>query len=444
MTNIRRAVLSLGLVVTTALSAWAALTDEDLARRATDFAAAVVAEKYDAAREMSTADMKTALQGEAFPKLRSDLVAQMGALKSAGTAWFGDVVSGYRRFRVPVSFESGMYDFQIVFDADGLVAGMGVLPFRAQPQKEDLANAPWRELDVSVGPEGRTLPGTLTLPKGEGPYPAVVLVHGSGPNDRDESILGNKPFRDIAHGLAARGIASLRYDKRTFARPNDFKENLAKLTVKEETIDDAAAAIKLLSSRPEIEGKRVFVLGHSLGGQLVPRIAKAAKVAGIIVMAGSALPLPEKMVEQTDYLSKLDGSVSAEEQKNLEMLTQAVSTLREAMKQPDSSGKLYMGAPVGYYKDLEAHNAPAEAAALGLPVLVLQGKRDYQVTMADFAKWEKALIGKKGACLRAYDGLDHLMRKGDGPSGPEDYAKPRPVDPQVIGDIASFIAKGGC
>lgn len=444
MTNIRRAVLSLLLAVTTALSAKATLTDEQLARRAAEFAAAVVAAKYDVAREMSTAEMKAAFAGEAFPKLRSDLVAKMGAIQSAGTAWLDDVVSGYRRFRVPVSFENGMLDFQIVFGADGLVAGMGVLPFVAQSSKEELANAPWRELDVNVGPEGRTLPGTLTIPKGEGRFPGVVLVHGSGPNDRDESLLGNKPFRDIARGLAARGIASLRYDKRTFARPGDFKAIGNALTVKEESIDDAAAAIKLLSSRPEIDGKRVFVLGHSLGGQLAPRIAKAATVAGIVVMAGSALPVPEKAIEQTAYLSMLDGSVSPEEQKNLEMLKQAVSRLREAMKQPDPSEKLYLGAPVGYYKDLEAHDAPAEAAALGLPVLVLQGKRDYQVTMADFALWEKALTGKKAACLRAYDGLDHLMRKGDGPSGLEDYAKPRPVDPQVIGDIASFIAKGGC
>ncbi|MFN7964683.1 MAG: alpha/beta fold hydrolase [Acidobacteriota bacterium] len=443
MTNIRLAFLSLLLAVTPTLS-WAAFTDEDLARRATDFANAVVAENYDAARAMSTSTMQEALKGDAFPQLRTSLVAKMGAIKSAGQAWASDTVSGYRRFRVPVSFESGMFDFQIVFDADGLVAGMGVQPYSPQPAKEDPATAAWRELELNVGPEGRALPGTLTLPKTGGPFPGVVLVHGSGPNDRDESSLGNKPFRDIARGLAARGIASLRYDKRTFARPKDFAEVGAKLTVKEESIDDAAAAIKVLSRRTEIDPKRVFVLGHSLGGQLAPRIAKAAKVAGMIVMAGSALPMPEKMIEQADYLARVDGTVSAEEQKNLDMLEQAVAALRVAMKQPDASSKLYLGAPSGYFKDLEAHNAPAETAALGLPVLVLQGKRDYQVTMADFAEWQKALTGKKGACLRSYDGLDHLMRKGEGPSSPEDYAKVRPVDPQVIGDIASFIAKGGC
>src|SRR5262249_57372826 len=121
---------------------------------------------------------------------------------------------------------------------------------------------------------------------GAGPFPGVGLAHGSGPNDRDETIAQNKPFKDLALGLASRGIAVLRYDKRTKVYPAKMA-GLAGLTVKDEVVDDAIAAASMLRSQPRIDPARVFVLGHSLGGMLVPRIAAAdAKLAGVIVMAG--------------------------------------------------------------------------------------------------------------------------------------------------------------
>ncbi len=132
------------------------------------------------------------------------------------------------------------------------------------------------------------LPGTLSLPLGNGPFPAVVLVHGSGPNDRDETIGPNKPFRDLAHGLASRGTAVLRYEKRTKQHPILMSLTRSSVTVKEETIDDAVAAVEVLRNHNKIVPNRIFVLGHSLGGMLIPRIAKAeAGIAGLRPGAGS-------------------------------------------------------------------------------------------------------------------------------------------------------------
>jgi dienelactone hydrolase len=346
-------------------------------------------------------------------------------------------VSTYRRYRVPVTGATAAIDFQVVIDQDGRVAGLFLLPHAEPPAPVDGQVAP-RECEVSVGLGEDALPGTLTLPDGEGPFPAVVLVHGSGPSDRDENIMGNRPFRDIAHGLAARGVATLRYDKRSFARLPSLLAHGEALTVQHETIDDAVAAVALLRARTEIDATRVVVLGHSLGGMVAPRIAQAAKADGMIVMAGATRPLPELMIEQTEYIAALDDTVTAEEAMQIVQLKAAVAALRD----PAQAGGGNLGAPKGYFTDLEAHDAPAEAAALDIPVLVLQGGRDYQVTMKDFEKWKLALAGRPQACVKVYETLDHLMRAGEGKSGPEDYAMPRPVAAEVIEDMAAFVLKG--
>ena len=108
-----------------------------------------------------------------------------------------------------------------------------------------------------------------SLPNGVENAPVAILVHGSGPQDRDESFGPNRPFRDLAAGLATKGIAVLRYDKRTKRYPESFAD-LKNPTVKEETVDDVSSAIEYLKYRPEIDGRRITVIGHSLGGMLAP------------------------------------------------------------------------------------------------------------------------------------------------------------------------------
>jgi predicted alpha/beta hydrolase len=154
-------------------------------------------------------------------------------------------------------------------------------------------------------------------------------VHGSGPLDRDETVFANKPFRDLAWGLASQGIAVLRYEKRT-------KQHAAKLgaiggpwTLKEETIDDVLAAVALLRQTAGIEVTRIFVLGHSLGGMLIPRIGtRDAPIAGFIVLAGATRPLEDMILEQTTYLVSLEGSISQEKQAHLDEITKQVAHIK--------------------------------------------------------------------------------------------------------------------
>jgi predicted dienelactone hydrolase len=241
--------------------------------------------------------------------------AHMGAFKRQ-TAARRDQFGGYEVALITCEFEKVTLDARVVFDKEKKIAGFQFVPSLPPAKYEPPSYADpakFDEREVTVGGSGDwPLQGTLTVPKGAGPFPALVLVHGSGPNDRDETIGPNKPFQDLAWGLASRRIAVLRYEKRTriYGPKLVADPKFALLTVKEETVDDALDAVRLLRSTDRIDRRRIFVLGHSLGGMLIPRIALAGKdldIAGFIVMAGLTNPLPETYLRQMTYLLGLDG-----------------------------------------------------------------------------------------------------------------------------------------
>jgi dienelactone hydrolase len=296
----------------------------------------------------------------------------------------------------------------------------------------------YSDQDVVAGADGWPLPGTLTMPVGDGPFPAVVLVHGSGPHDRDGTSGPNRPLRDIAVGLTSRGVAVLRYDKRSLRHA----ERMAApgVTVSDEVIDDALAGVALLRRTPRIDPGRVFVLGHGLGGTLAPRIAEAdPSVAGVIVMAGAVKSPEQAIVEQTRYLIVADGQLTDAEREQL-MGAERLAAVIRALTAADAGGSdAILGAPPSYWLDLRGYDPPALAGRLAHPFLVLQGERDYQVTMADFTRWRAALESRANVTLRSYPTLNHLFMPGRGPSLPDEYLTPGHVDADVIADIATWL-----
>ena len=288
------------------------------------------------------------------------------------------------------------------------------------------------ERAVTVGSDEWKLPGTLTVPAGNGPFPAVVLVHGSGPKDRDETVGGTKIFRDLAEGLASRGIAVLRYEKRTLQYRGKMA-GLHGMTVAEEEVDDAMRAAELLRQQKEVDPKRVYVLGHGLGGYVAPRIAEEdGKVAGLILLGANARPLEDLALEQAEYVG-----VNA---KDLEGIKAAVKRVK-ALEAGDADAPPLLGMPATYLLDLKGYDPVALAKRVGIPVLVLQGERDFESTMKDFNLWKTGLAGRKDAVFHSYPALNHFFVAGEGKGTEAEYRKPGHVAPEVIDEIAKWIGK---
>ncbi|MCZ7546127.1 MAG: alpha/beta fold hydrolase [Anaerolineae bacterium] len=296
----------------------------------------------------------------------------------------------------------------------------------------------FEEREITFGLEGWELPGTLTLPVGAGPFPAVVLVHGSGPNDRDETLGPNQPFRNLAWGLASNGVAVLRYDKRTRVYTEELAE-MGDLTLDDETVDDALAAVEFLRGVEDIDPARIFVLGHSLGGHAAPRIgARDPDIAGLIILAGFTRPFEDIILEQSNYTAEVDGEVSAVEAARIEAIEAEVARIKALTPESDAGG-LLLGAPAAYWLDLAAHDPVATAQTLTMPMLILQGERDYQVTMADFQNWQDGLGDRDNVTLASYPALNHLFIAGEGVITPEEYAVPGFVAEEVVTEIAAWV-----
>jgi alpha-beta hydrolase superfamily lysophospholipase len=189
-----------------------------------------------------------------------------------------------------------------------------------------------------------------------------------------------------------------------------------------------------------VDPRRIFVLGHSLGGMLVPRIAAAdSSVAGFIVMAGAARPLQQALVEQSRYLAMADGTISAEERAQIDQVEQVAARIAALEPADASKPDLIFGATASYWLDLRGYDPPAAAAQVQQPMLVLQGERDYQVTMEEFDRWRSALADRGDVTFRSYPSLNHLFVAGEGMSVPAEYYTPGHVSENVVHDIATWI-----
>ena len=404
---------------------------------------AITASEYAKVEEQFTPEMRAALPPGRLAAMWTGLLGQAGAFKRCGTDVRVRTIADKQMVITPCEFERANFDIQFAFDSAGRISGMAFRPATNTPvpyTEPPYANpSSYSEAETTIGTGDWVLPATLTVPSGTASVPAIVLVHGSGPNDRDETIGANKPFKDLAVGLASRGIAVLRYDKRTkvhrakMASVRDF-------TLRQEVIDDVVAAVQALRAHPGIDAARVFVLGHSLGGMMVPRIASAdPTVAGFIVMAGAARPLEDAIVAQTRYLAEADGSISAEEQQTIDRAAALAEDVRGLKPEDAANGRMVSGAPASYWLDLRGYDPPSSAKSVKAPMLILQGERDYQVTTEEFAKWKDALGSRSDVTFHSYPALNHLFIAGTGRSVPAEYQVAGHVADEVVRDIASWI-----
>ena len=287
------------------------------------------------------------------------------------------------------------------------------------------------------------LDGKLLIPESEKPVPAVVFVHGSGSSNMDEKVMKMTPFKDLAEGLAKKGIASLRYDKRSFVHGRKMIK-AGSLTVKEEVIEDAVAAANLLKNDGRIDSEKVFIIGHSMGAMLAPRIdAEGGNFRGLILMAGTLAKLEEVLFRQLDEMkngkSKIMSWVASAQDKKFR---KSFENLYEISDEEAKKRKYAGGVDLYYFKEMGLHPAEKYLENIEKPVLVMQGSGDLQVSKKDFEGYKNLLGGKENVSFKLYEGLNHCFVPAlydDISKATKEFSVERHIGEDVISDIAGWI-----
>jgi uncharacterized protein len=409
--------------------------------------------QFDEIRELFTPGLRPMVTAAALQAAWQAELAERGQLTAIGAPTSDPADGAMITVQVPLTFERGRQALAVYLTRDGQLAGIQLAPTGdAEPA------APWQppgyadpgrfaEHEVTLGSGPLAVPGTLSLPHQPGPLPALVpalvLLGGSGPEDRDGSIGRSKPLKDLAWGLASGGVAVLRFDKVTHAHPDLVSENRA-FTVADEYLPDALAAIALLRAHPAVDPARVFVAGHSLGGTIAPRVAAAEpSVAGLVILAGGAQPLQWAAVRQISYLASLAPASAAAAQPGIDALTaQARNVDSPDLSEQTPDAELPFGVPAPYWLDLRGYHPVAVAAGLQQPMLIVQGGRDYQATVTDdLSRWRAGLDRRPGVTIRVYRADNHFFFPGDGPSSPAELAAAHHLDPEVVADVRAWLTE---
>ena len=425
----------------------------DNAARAKAFIDALTKKDFAAAYDYFADEVKAKLPVEAMPQLWGQITGQFGNFKSQGKIIKISIPDG-EKIATICEFEKSSIAISTAFDTNGKIQGFffedpQTLDEKAGPKKETpkyetpkyAATDSFTETDVTVGAGEWALPATLTMPKGKTNVPAIVLVHGSGPGDRDESHGSNKAFKDLAWGLASKGIAVLRYDKRTLVHGGKFIA-VKNFTINEETVEDALLAAALLRKTANVDAKKVYLLGHSLGGYIFPRIAqKDEKIKGFVSLAGGVQPLEDIILEQNIYVASPNGSISKEDETEIANVKKTIAEIKNLKAADAAADRSFFGLPASYWYDLQSYRPLKIAAKIKRPMLILQGESDFQVTMKDYEMSKAALGKRKNVTLKSYPNLSHyfMERSGTGKPSVADYEQPNHVSEVVVKDITDWI-----
>lgn len=300
------------------------------------------------------------------------------------------------------------------------------------PEYIDTSAFEVRSLRIAAS-DNCTLPAEFTVPVDDRPVPGVVIIGGSGPTDMDGTIGPNKPYKDLAYGLSSRGIAVLRYDKRTLACDVDATT----LTIDREVTTDAVTALHRLRTATGVAGEQTGVIGHSLGALMTSRVIKRADgVDSGILLAPPARPLYEAILAQTKYIVTLDGTITEKEQATLDEIKQAVERVRDLNI---GENEIVLRAGRAYWKSLRRYNRFVTTRAISTPLFLARGSRDYQVTAEEFQRWKSELSSRPATEFQTYETLNHLFISGEGTPRPAEYQRPGHVARTVVEDITSYV-----
>lgn len=407
---------------------------------ATDFFNAMQEGKFDQAQGFFDESVKSKIPVDVLTQLWTNLSTKMGKVKSISPVRSQEQ-GEYILVIVEGDFELGTQNFTLAFNKAGKMVGFFLQPKSAvsayiTPAYADTTK--YKEQQLYLETLGHQLAAIITTPKNSKNFPIVVLVHDSGPADMDESTGPNKPFKDLAAGLAAQGIASVRYVKRTLLYPQEFN---VPFTVKEEVLDDALAAIAMARKVAGANVGQIYLFGYGLGGMLAPRLAVLAPdLSGLILAAAPARKMTDLLLEQNKYMFDMAKDTTQAMKKNYDeavALLSKVKLIKQGSIKPDS---VVAGLPASYWIDQNSYDQVGMAKKLKKQrIMVIQGGYDFQVAQADFDSWNKAVSGKKGNAAKLYPDLNHLFIAQTEKGSTEQYKTAGNVSAALIADVAAWI-----
>lgn len=410
-----------------------------LMNRADQFFETMNQGKFDEAHSFFDESVKTQITVDELKLFWLRLGNNLGTYESVDGAT-SSVQGEYYQVILTCGFTKGSQPFTFMFNKAEKLVGFFISPKATEakyalPAYADTTLYTEKEIIIKFA-EGE-MAGIFTSPKNVSNFPLIVMVHGSGPSDMDETVGSNKPFKDLAAGLAAKGIGSIRYVKRTMIYPNSFNKAF---TVKEEVLDDALAAITLAGTLPGVNKSQIYLFGHSLGGMLAPRIASLApSLNGIILAAAPARKFADLMTEQNEYLYKASGDTTRVGRQQFVESSIDIDKSRLLKLGAIAPDSIILGAPASYWIDLNNHDHVGTAKKIKNRILIVQGAKDFQVSVQDFNIWRTALTANKNASFKLYPDLNHLLsaqkEKGNGTQ----YRVPSNVDINLINDISVWI-----
>ena len=412
---------------------------------ANNFAQSMIEGKYGKAYKQFDKSARKKIKRPMLGLIWKGVTKQYGDVQAIGD--FKKSQSGKSTvFSAPLRFENIGLNLVLSYGKSGKLSGFTFTALDYQVP-EYATNIAFGTEKLTVTTDTFELPAEVVLPNNCIKCPIVILVHGSGASDKDEGsrLSPNKVFRDLAYGFAVNGIASLRYDKRTYVyrTPESYTDSM---TIYDETIYDALSAIRLAKSLDYVDTNNVFVLGHSLGAYAAPLIAKAGKPKGIIMMAGPYRPLFEIIPEQYEFLFNRDSNLTKKEETMIQTARAEIELIYGRETTVDSLSVLGQSSMMRYYQQMISYD-PAEvvlenAEEDGIRTLIIQGDRDYQVrNETEFATYEQKLAKTPRVDLKLVHGLNHQMINGESPSSPDEYFEPANVDIEAIRYMADWMKR---
>lgn len=325
------------------------------------------------------------------------------------------------------------------YDKDLLLTGLYFLTSPLTPKI--VSTADFEEKAIQVGADGFELDGRLTLPKNVEKPPVAIIVSGSGPQGMD-GILGsadNAMYRNLAHGLAQEGIASIRYNDRLYQYGNELAQTMSDITIEQEVLDDLFWTIDYASNLDSINSENIYLLGHSMGGMLAPYVAQQNNnVKGFISLAGSPNKLEDISLNQNEMVLSAQGTPKEQADELLKPLKEEIEKIKNLTKKDTT---IVLGQPAGYWYSLSQVTGPEIASDINCPALILQGNKDFQVLEDfDYEYWKTLVDGNTNVEFMLFEGLNHLFMPSDGDTiDISEYNKPNTVSGNVIKEISNFI-----